>query len=252
MRAAVAALLLAVTGLAAAPESQQPVSHVGVLTELSHLSNGTPDWTSATLQVGRQWDKRTGVNAELTETRRFGERDTEMAVEGWAPLSPALTLTGRLAASPTHRVLARDSASANLQWEFRRAWLLHTGLRHTRYPTVDITEGSLLLEHYFGNFGVLGGVRSVRGFGTTQYVGELRASWYYSDTSSVGLIATDGNEASQAGPGNVVLTHVSALALVGKHTLAASPWVLRYGLHHVRQGGLYNRSGATLGVQRDF
>ncbi|MCG2593255.1 YaiO family outer membrane beta-barrel protein [Ramlibacter sp. XY19] len=246
-----AALLLALPVLAAAQDSG-PVSHVGVLTEASHLSNGTPDWTSVTLQVGRQWDKRTGVNAELTETRRFGERDTEMAVEGFAPLSPTLTLSGRLAASPTHRVLARDSAGANLQWEFRKAWLLHTGLRHTRYPSVDITEGSVMVEHYFGDFGALAGVRSVRGFGTTEYVGELRAAWYYSDTSSVSLIASDGNEASQAGPGSVVLTHVSALALVGKHTLGAGPWLLRYGLHYVRQGSLYNRSGATLGVQRDF
>lgn len=250
MRAAAAALLLALPVLAAAQD--QPSSHVGVLTEFSHLSNGTPDWSSVTLQVGRQWNKRTGVNAELTQTRRFGEDDTEAAVEGYAPLSPTLTLSGRLAASPTHRVLARDSAGASLQWEFRKAWLLHTGLRHTRYPSVDITEGSLMLEHYFGDFGALAGVRSVRGFGTTEYVGELRGAWYYSDTSSISLIATDGNEASQAGPGSVVLTHVSALALVGKHTLGAGPWLVRYGLHYVRQGSLYNRSGATLGVQRDF
>lgn len=251
MRAAAAALLLALPVLAAA-QDQPASSHVVVLTEHSHLSNGTPDWTSVTLQVGRQWDKRTGVNAELTETRRFGERDTEAAVEGFLPLSPSLTLSARLAASPTHRVLARGSAGANLQWEFHKAWLLHTGLRHTRYPAVDLTEGSMMLEHYFGDFGAMAGVRAVRGFGATAYVGELRAAWYYSDTSSVSLIATDGNEASQAGPGNVLLTRVSALALVGKHTLGAGPWLLRYGLHHVRQGSLYNRSGATLGVQRDF
>lgn len=250
MRTAAAALLLALPLLAVAQD--QPSTHVGVSTEASHLSNGTPDWASVTLHVGRQWDKRTGVNAELTETRRFGERDTEAAVEGWIPLSPTLTLSTRLAASPTHRVLARDSAGAGLQWEFRKAWLLHTGLRHTRYPSVDLTEGSLMLEHYFGDFSALAGVRAVRGFGATQYVGELRAAWYYSDTSSVSLIATDGDEASQAGPGSVVLTRVRALALVGKHALGAGPWLLRYGAHYVRQGSLYNRSGATLGVQRDF
>jgi hypothetical protein len=50
----------------------------------------------------------------------------------------------------------------------------------------------------------------------------------------------------------VALEHVRSLALVGKHTLGAGPWALRWGLHHVRQGDFYTRRGATLGVQRDF
>ena len=46
-------------------------------------------------------------------------------------------------------------------------------------------------------------------------VGELRTTWYYGDASSVGLIVSSGDEATQLGAGNVTVTPVRALAVVG-------------------------------------
>jgi YaiO family outer membrane protein len=191
------------------------------------------------------------VEAELTQTRRFGQDDTEFAAGGSIPLGAALTLSGRISASPTHCVLAKGSAGVALQWEFRPAWLLHGGFRHTNYNDTDVNQGSVMLEHYFGNWSVLGAAHRSRAFGERVFSYELRGSYYYGDGSSIGLFLGNGDEVAQTGPGTVAISSVRSVALVGHHLLGG-PWSLRYGLHHVRQGSFYDRSGASLGVQYAF
>jgi YaiO family outer membrane protein len=243
---------LALLPVLAAAEPAYPVNRAALVAEHSDLDKGQPDWSAVTVQLGRHWSNRQLLEAELTRTRRFGVKDDEIALGGALPLSETLTGSLRASHSPTHRVLPRDSITGAVQWEFRRAWLLHGGLRSTRYVDVQVREAGVQLEHYFGDFGAQAGVKSVRAFGQTNYLLELRGAWYYADASSIGVIASDGDEAVQVAPGNVALAHVRSLALVGKHRFGAGPWSLRYGLHHVRQGDFYTRRGGSLGVQLDF
>lgn len=250
MRAALAALL-ALPALAAA-QPAAPVDRAALLVERSDLHNGTPDWRTLTLQLGRHWSPRQLAEVELTETRRFGQRDTELALGGALPLAHRLTGSLRLAHSPTHRVLARASAAGSLQYEFRPAWLLHGGLKRSWYDAADVSQASVLLEHYFGDFSALAGAHAVRAFGTTSHVFELRGNWYYGDASYVGFIAAAGDEAAQVAAGALALARVRSLALAGRHAVQGTPWSLRYGLHRVRQGGFHTRTGASLGLQRDF
>lgn len=247
-----AALLLAALPWALPAQAAYPFNRAAVGGEHSNLDNGSPDWNAVTLQLSRHWSQRQLAELQLTETRRFGVRDTELALGGALPLSPTLTGSLRLAHSPTHRVLARGSAAGALQWEFRKAWLLHGGLKHTRYDATNVDHASLMLEHYFGDFSALAAVHSVRAFGRTNQAWELRGAWYYADASSIGLIAGSGDEAAQVAPGTVALARVRSLALTGRHAFGAGPWAVRYGLHRVRQGGFHTRSGASLGVERDF
>lgn len=246
------ALILLAFPVLACAQATEPVTRAAVTAEHSSLDRGYADWSSVGVRIGRHWSQRQLAELELTQTRRFGLDDTELAVGGAAPLGDALTGSLRVTHSPTHRVLPQSSFGGALQYEFRPAWLLHGGLRHTRYATTDVNQASVMLEHYFGNFSALGAVHTVRAFGQTRHVGELRAAWYYADRSSVGVIASSGEEAAQVAAGAVALARVRSLALVGRHALGQGPWAVRYGLHHVRQGGFYTRSGATLGVERDF
>lgn len=251
MRLLVTLLLLAAPSLTPA-QTSYPVNRAALLGEHSRLDNGTPDWNAISLQLSRHWSQRQLAELELTQTRRFGESDTEVAVAGTAALAPALTGSLRFAYSPTHRVLARHGETLGLQWEFRKAWLLHGSFRHTRYSDVVVNQGSVMLEHYFGDYSALAGVHTVRAFGRTNHVFELRGAWYYSDASSISLIASSGDEAAQVAPGTVALARVQSVALTGKHAPGGGPWALRYGAHWVRQGDFYQRRGATLGVQRHF
>jgi YaiO family outer membrane protein len=250
MRAVACALLaLPLSTLAQTP--QPPHWRAALVTEHSSLDKGQSDWDAVSLQLGRHWSKRQLAEVELTETRRFGLRDTEFALGGAMPLGAALTASVRVTHSPTHRVLPRASMGGNLQYEFRPAWLLHGGLKTTRYGNTDVDQASVMLEHYFGNWSALGALHAIRAFGQHTQAAELRGSYYYGDASSVGAIASSGEEVTATGPGTQVLARVRSLALVGRHAFDAR-WSLRYGLHRVRQGDFYTRSGVTLGVQADF
>ena len=246
---------LAATVLLALPcavLAQAPVDRVSLLGEASSLDNGTPDWTSLTLGLSRHWSQRELVGVELAQTRRFGVDDQEIAVSGAMPLSPSVTGNLRLAYSPSHKVLAQSTFAAGLQWEFRKAWLLHGAASRKTYSTTDVLQRGVMLEHYFGNFSALAGVHSVRAFGQNDAVYELRGAWYYNDASSLGVIASAGDEASQVAAGTLALARVRSLALVGRHAIGTGPWSVNYGVHRVRQGRFYTRTGATLGVQRAF
>lgn len=252
MRPALALCALgALLGAAGVAAQDAPPYRAALTAEHSHLSNGAPDWRALTLQLGRHWSQRQLLELELTETRRFGLKDTEVALSGAVPLGDKLTASGRIAHSPTHRVLARGSASAGLQYEFRRAWLLHGALKHTRYDATDVDQATLMLEHYFGNWSAAAAVHANRAFGERTHGGELRLAWYYGDASSLGLYLASGEEAGQVGPTAIALSRVHSVALAGQHRLAPA-WALRYGAHRVRQGDFYTRTGVSLGVQVSF
>lgn len=243
--------LLALPLASFAQSADTPAWRAALVTEHSNLSRGYADWNAVSLQLGRHWSRRELAEVELTETRRFGQSDSEVAAGGAFPLGDALTASLRATYSPTHRVLPRASLGGGLQYEFRPAWLLHGALRTTRYAATDVDQASVMLEHYFGNWSALGAVHAIRAFGQDTQAYELRGSYYYGDASSVGLIASTGREVTQLGAGALAFARVHSLALVGRHALDGR-WSLRYGLHRVRQGDFYTRSGVTLGVQAAF
>lgn len=247
MAAALALLPMAVWGQAA----DSPSWRATVLAEHSELSRGYADWDTVGVQLLHRWSNRQLAEVELTRTRRFGMQDTQLAAGGAFPVNPSLTANLRVTHSPAARVLPRASVGGGLQYEFRPAWLLHGNLGTTRYIDTGVYRASLMLEHYFGDWSALAGVHTARALGQDAHAGELRVTRYYGDASSIGVVASAGDEASLVGPGNVALAKVRSLAAVGQHALGGG-WLLRYGAHHVRQGDLYIRRGVTFGVQAAF
>lgn len=248
----VSALALSAATVQAQTQTQAPVQdRVNLVVERSNVDNGSGDWLATTLRYGRHWSQRQVAEVELTQTRRFGLDDTEVAVTGSAPLSQALTINGRLTYSATHRVLPEGSAAAALQYEFAPAWLVHGGWKATRYPDTDVNQGALMLEHYFGNWSALAGAYRTRAFGQDTMAYVLRGSYYYGQDASVSLYLASGDEVAQTGPGTQAISSVRSVTLVGQHGLSQR-WTLRYGLHYVEQGTFYTRKGASLGVQYTF
>jgi len=246
-----ALLIAALPGAATAQDRTAPTWRASASTEYSHLDRGLPAWQSQQLRLGRQWQTRQWLEVEATHTRRYDQDDTELALAGAVPLGDALTATARVAHSPTHRVLARDTLSAGLQWAVQPAWLVHARLRHTRYTDTRVEQATLGVEHYFGPFGATLLAHQARGLGRTTHAGEMRLAWYYAEGASVTLFTGSGDEATAVGAGAVALARVRSLALAGRHALAPG-WSLEWGVHRVRQGDFHRRGGATLGVQHAF
>lgn len=234
-----------------AQQGEPPKWQAATSFEHSHLSAGLGEWHTSSLQIARRWDRRQFFEGELTQARRFGLEDTEVAAGGSLALGARLTASLRASYSDTHRVLPRAGASFGLQYEFRPAWLLHGGMRLTRYSEQRVSQASLLVEHYFGDWGALAGVHVAHASGRDGTVGELRLHRYFDDGSRFGLLASTGHEVSTVAPGDVRLTSVRAVALLGQQALSRG-WFLRYGVHWIRQGDFYTRRGINFGLQAAF
>lgn len=228
-----------------------PTLQAELANESSQLSNGSPDWRETSLRLTHKLSQRSVRSIALTQTSRFGLEDQELSGLLSLPLTDKMTASFEGSLSPTHRVLARQSLAATLQYEFLPAWIAHAGLGHRRYDTTNVDQGQLMLEHYFSSFSASVAWKPVRAAGSSASSTELRASYYYSDANSIGIIVSDGRETTTLGPNSVVLTDVKATALLGRHWINRQ-WAVNYALSHTRQGGFYTRRSVRLGVQHVF
>lgn len=247
-RRASTAALVALAALAAPAAGADTSLRLAGATE--HLSNGSPAWRESTAGVQLGFAPRQLLDLSVADVHRFGLHDSQFAASATLPLSAALTATVDANASPTHRVLARRSLGAALQYEFAPRWLLHGGARASSYDSATVNGYQFALEHYIGRYSVMLGWRPTRAFGATAHGAELRANLYYGERNSVGVIAAGGKEAASV-PGSVVLTDVRSLALLGRHWFDPH-WSLTWGASYVRQGSLYTRKGMNAGLQYAF
>lgn len=248
------AVLAAVLVLPAWADAAAPggaTTHIELSTDSSRLSNGTPDWRETSLRLTSKLNRQSTKSLELTQTNRFGLDDQEISGLLSAPVSDQLTATVGGSISPTHRVLAKQRVDGSLQYEFAPAWLVHGGLSHRRYDTTRVDQATLMLEHYFSSFSVSAAWKPVRASGLRSESAELRASYYYGDANSVGLIVSSGQEATNTRPGTVVLADVRATALLGRHWLSRQ-WAVSYALTRTQQGSFYTRNSVRLGAEYAF
>ena len=251
MRRVLVALAAAVAWPLSLHAQNLPVNRLQLSAEHNRLDRGLPAWDELTLRYSHQWQRRELAEVALTQARRFGQTDSQLEASYVRPFGPLLTASAQLTLSPEHRFLARHSAEAGLQYEFMPAWLLDGRLRHTRYDNASVDQATLMLERYVGDYSASLAWRPVRALGTRSDGFELRANRYYGDDSSIGLIASSGDEATALGGGAIAIASVRSLALVGRHRLQPG-WSLTYALSRTRQGSFYSRTGLSAGVQRDF
>ncbi len=248
-----AALLAGSAWLPAGAQGTAPPDPLSVelATGRQQLSNGSPDWTETSAKLTHRWGTRHAAELGLVHTERFGLRDEQLTGQLVRPLDTRLTATVDASLSPTHRVLARHHLGATLQYEFAPAWLVHGGLRSTRYDSATVTQGTVMLEHYVSSFSWLAAWRPVRTLGSSTSSLELRGSYYYADKSSVGLSVADGQEAARVNGSALQLTDVRSATLTGRHWMTPA-WALNYEWGSTRQGDFYTRRGWRIGVQHLF
>jgi YaiO family outer membrane protein len=222
-----------------------------VAAESSRLSNDSPDWRALSLRVARTRGPRQVQELTLTDSSRFGLKDQQIGALIALPLAERLTATLDAQVSPSHRVLARHGVGGNLQYEFAPAWLLHTGVGFKRFNDARVTQGSVMIEHYFSSFSAAAAWKPVSALGTHSTSTEVRAAWYYGDASSLALVLSRGDEATAVAASRVELADVRSLAVFGSHRFSPA-WSLTYGLARTRQGAFYNLNSVRLGAQYLF
>ncbi|MDQ3270550.1 MAG: YaiO family outer membrane beta-barrel protein, partial [Pseudomonadota bacterium] len=98
--AVASSLLVLATNAFGADETILHPTTVGILIGHEKLTANLPDWRERTLQLQHQFGKRHLIGAELSETDRFGLRDSRLGISYTHPLSDRLTGTVDAGFSP--------------------------------------------------------------------------------------------------------------------------------------------------------
>lgn len=249
MRRAVA-LAAALAPLAGAAQETVHPWELRVEGAYENLDNGQPDWNEALAQLAWKPRKDFTLLGAARTTERFDQRDREGVAAAYVPLGdkgPVLHLEGTL--SSTHKVLARDSALAELAQPLGAGWVVTGGAKYSRYDTGNVTIGSATVEKYFGDYRLGYTVYISRLEGTSWTPAHrLAASWYRGALTYVTLSGAKGREVENVFPQPLRVTDVSAVSLAGGLELTPT-WGLTAEALYVRQGDLYTRRGARLGTR---
>ena len=214
-----------------------------------NLDHGQPDWSEELLQLA--WKPRRGlaILGGARATGRFDQRDREGFAAGYLPLTPTTTLHIEGSASGTHHVLARDSGLAEVAQELGGGWVASIGGKLARYDTGDVRIGSLTIEKYLGDWRLAyTGYLSRADDGGWAPAHRLAATWYRDTLTFVTASVATGREVENVLPQGLVSTDVRAYALGGGLGLGRA-WGLSLDAGHVRQGDLYTRRYARLGLR---
>ena len=276
MRAALRALaaLGLVTAALAAPAQEQRPWQVEAGAGVESFSNDLADWYQLDLAVRHRDASRMLLEGTLRETRRRGLTDSEVG-GGFALPVGGWTLSGALATSPTHRVLAKAAGRMDLARALDGGWVLSAGAGRSVFEGEGSSGGSgssvtrLGVERYVGSLRFAAGyVRTRLDGGESDNGGVLAIDHYLAgERGRVGLVLASGRELeNDPSLGGVLSTRVETFALVMAWPINAD-WTLLGNLTDSRQsdarvrsgprtgdavGSKYHRTGLRLGVRRDF
>lgn len=233
------------------PGSRPTEIEFGVMPQ--HLTGNQPDWREDYLDFSHRFDERKKLYGSLRETERFGRSDTQGVLGGYYPLGARVTGVLEGGASPTHNVLPQWWLFGQLEFNLGAGWGVHAGMRHTEYDAALVNMGSLTLERYIGNFRAAYTLYESWLQGADAATAHRVAlSYHYRDENQIGIAVAHGREAENVGPPTgVLVSDVTSWAIYGRHWFTRDLAVSFEALHH-RQGDLYTRQGARLGLRYRF
>ena len=232
------------------PTSERLEVEVGY--SYDYLTNGFAPWRSAHLFVGKRFASRQSLYGAYRETLRVRQRDREAMIGFYQPLSRRWAMLVEANASPTHRILAKWSALAQLERNFGKGWVGSAGYRRTVFNTAQVNTGTFGAERYFSRYRAAYTlyVSGLQGAGTsTSHRGQV--NYYYGEQSStLGVSFAAGKELENLGT-RILRTEVRSFAVQGRHW-ANSRWGVSYDAAFTVQGDIYKRRGVSIGLRHRF
>lgn len=241
---------------AASPRQPGASGQTEVAASYSHewLKHNPDDWIDTRVEALHKFADRTLATGAVTESQRYGQRDSTVSLGGYYPLAARTTAYAEVGVSGTHRVLPKDSEYLQLTQSFGAGWGVLGGYKHVDYNSTRVEIGDLTLEKYFSSyraaFTAFPSHSSTAGNATSYRV---QLSRYYGDDeqSNVQLVLVKGTEVDKpTGVDQVVATEVKSGALFGRHWLDRS-WSLTWSVGRTLQEAA-TRNSASLGLRYRF
>lgn len=250
MRRVLAAAVAALSLAAAAQETPPHPWELRVEGARESLDRGLPDWSEMLAQARYRPTVRATALAGYRVTKRFGQRDREGFAAAYVPIplgGAQLHLEG--SGSPTHRVLARHSAIAEIVFPFAGGWVASAGGSASSYTAGDARAAWAGIERYHGDWRYAYQARISRPDGAGWAPSHrLAASWYRGELTFATLSGARGRETENLFPAGLLQADVRAASLSTGIEIAPQ-WGLVAEVGWVRQGDFYTRRSARLGTR---
>lgn len=178
---------------------------------------------------------------------RFELQDSSLRGGLHIPASKRWAFDAELAISPEHHFLPKDSLFAGFDYTVARGWILHAGIRHSRYDNSQANVATAGLETYIGPWRLAYTLFEGTSGGASGASNLVQADWYYGNHSFVGLGLVHGREVERIDPTRLVVTPINGISLNGEHALSAR-WAITYTLGITSLQDFYTRRGVSIGV----
>ncbi len=212
------------------------------------LSNGSTHWTEEFVVLTHDTAGRAqAISAKLSQTERFGLKDTTATFGGSARLSTNVVGTLELGVSPTHRVLAKQSIQGGLSVALQDGFGIAATLRQIDYNSTRLRGADFTAERYVGNYRLAYSLHPSRSSTAGNALGHrLQLGRFYGDDNQIQVLLAGGNEVDRPEVGIINQSQVRAVALFGRHWLTPY-WAIAYAASHTRQEQT-RRDGLTISL----
>lgn len=217
-----------------------------LLSSYDQLDNGSPDWWEHLLEYETPLSSDIRLAGVLTHTERFGLTDQGLALRGKL-IRQGITVVLEAGTSPDHQFTPEQYIAGDLYFP-NGATVWSSGVRRSSYSNDTTTVLRAGFEHYVSSWML--SYTLAHGHlhqGPTGLSHDPRATYFWTDRSSLAVGYVFGEEATRLTASQTELTDVSGPYLRAKLGLSKS-WTLLLNAHQIEQGDFYTRTGLAIGL----
>jgi YaiO family outer membrane protein len=218
---------------------------------LEGLGNGFNAWNGQYLSLKKPFGQKAGIYARVDRTNRFALQDFQMTGGAYFPLPKKFGVVAEGTLSPTNYVQPKWSAYGEINRELPWKFVAHAGLRHSEYRDAISEMGIYTLENYWKRFRtaytLYNSYLHQTGWANS-HIAQIEYT-YGKHENTISISGSLGRELTNlGGERGVLATDVRSLYLSGIQWLHPRLGLI-YTLGVQRQGDLYTRKGAELGLR---
>lgn len=215
------------------------------------LDNGAEDWQHVYAHIDRRSPAGAVVSLAVSEHRRFGLADPELAVGGSFKPSRDWIVDGGLRYSPNAEFLPEKTAELGVARVLEQGWIVGANVTQRRYASDGVDTFGFEVQRYFGRFRAGWQLQNARLGSASSFVQVAAVNYFAKSGSRYGITVAAGEEVEIAAPGQLLEMDISAVAISGSHPLGERLQVLwRVGTH--RQDSFYRRNTVGLSIAGQF
>jgi YaiO family outer membrane protein len=214
-------------------------------------------WTALYLDFNKKISTGQTLYGGVRMQERFTLQDFDLYAGYYFPIKRPLTASVEAHFSPTHEIMAKWSAAAQLYYSFPIGLTIFAGANHREYNTLKSNGFNVGGEYYFSDYRLaytlfgrlLSGSRDDEGINPAHL---FMLNRYYGEANTIGLGVAFGRDIVELGRlGDEQLLrfyNTRSIFVLGRHWLNVS-WAVSYEAGYHMQGDLYNRVGGRLGIR---